>query len=232
MCTRIQGDLKSSNLARVINAEREGGCSQQALLWKWLQQLLLHDADWKTNKQRRQLLQTKNHGLTTFGFFRWIRSSWTSVNFGTSLADNDWCCGQWVADLSVTERKGIMRDGFLHTCAISGSTNVRESAWPGLDITDPVVVGFNMTELSGITGTIDLPTRIRATGCSGCSVPSNGRSTTGISDYGTDGIDNLLPSSWPTLYHCKRPSLKNRREMICCLLVERRGRYRCPKFCD
>ena len=93
-----------------------------------------------------------------------------------------------------------MRDCFLllllHTCAISGSTNVRESAWPGLDITDPVVVGFNLTELNGITtGTIDLPTRVRATGCSGCSVPSNGRS-----NYGTDGIDNLLPSFCPTFF--------------------------------
>ena len=224
MCTRIQGDLKSSNLARIINAEREGGCSQQALLWKWLQQLLLHDADWKTNKQRRQLLQTKNHGLTLFGFVRWIRSSWT---FGISLADNDWCCGQCKAELPVTERKGIMRDGFLHTCAISGSTNVRESAWPGLDITDPVVVSFNLTEFSGNTGTIDLPTRIRATGCSGCSIPSNSRI-----NYGTDGIDNLLPSSCPSHYHCKRPSLKYRRKTICCLLIERRGRYRCTNSCD
>ena len=122
------------------------------------------------------------------------------MNFGISLADNDWCCGQRKAELSVTERKGSMRDCFLllllHTCAISGSTNVRESAWPGLDITDPVVVGFNLTELNGITtGTIDLPTRVRATGCSGCSVPSNGRS-----NYGTDGIDNLLPSFCPTFF--------------------------------
>merc|ERR1712037_263780 len=68
--------------------------------------------------------------------------------------------------------------------------------------------------------------------CSDCSNPKDGSSTTGISDQSTDGIGTSLPSPCPTRWHCKRPSLKNQRKLICCLRVLRHGRFKCPNSCD
>merc|ERR1712018_939979 len=67
-----------------------------------------------------------------------------------------------------------------------------------------VAVGSNLTEVSGLTGIVDL-------------LPSPNSSQ---------------PSPCPTRSHCKRPSLKNRKKMICCLRVNTRGRYKCPNSCD
>merc|ERR1712061_543479 len=106
----------------------------------------------------------------------------------------------------------------LHTCAISGFSMERELVVEAPDckpggICGPVVVagrpvaaGFNLTKISSLTGIVDLPSNIE-----GISSP-------------TDAC--LEPFS------CKRPSLRNRRKMICCLPVNRRGRSRCPNSCD
>merc|ERR1711953_847722 len=101
----------------------------------------------------------------------------------------------------------------LHTCAISGFSFERELVVEAPDCKPggacgPVVVagGFNLTKISSLTGIVDLPSNIE-----GISSP-------------TDAC--LEPFS------CKRPSLRNRRKMICCLPVNRRGRSRCPNSCD
>merc|ERR1712061_930468 len=124
----------------------------------------------------------------------------------------------------------------LHTCAISGFSMERELAVEAPDCkpggtcgpvvpptnqptnhqppttnqptTTTVVVaaGSNLTKISSLTGIVDLPSNIE-----GISSP-------------TDAC--LEPFS------CKRPSLRNRRKMICCLPVNRRGRSRCPNSCD
>merc|ERR1711971_408146 len=101
----------------------------------------------------------------------------------------------------------------LHTSATYGSAIGREdqlvvgpACTPGRDAgCGPTSVsrGLNLTELSGITGILDLPSP-----------------------------NSLPPSPCPTLFHCKRPSRKNRNKMICCLLVNTRGRYKCPNSCD
>merc|ERR1712203_581869 len=79
----------------------------------------------------------------------------------------------------------------LHTCAISG---------------ERVALGSRLTEISSLTGIVDLPSNI-----DGISSP-------------TDAC--LEPFS------CKRPSLRNRKKMICCLPVNNRGRTKCPNSCD
>merc|ERR1712061_12418 len=113
----------------------------------------------------------------------------------------------------------------LHTCAISGFSFERELVveapdckpggtcgpvvtTPATPATTTVVVaaGLNLTRISPLTGIVDLPSNIE-----GISSP-------------TDAC--LEPFS------CKRPSLRNRRKMICCLPVNRRGRSRCPNSCD
>merc|ERR1712038_1638466 len=121
----------------------------------------------------------------------------------------------------------------LHTCAISGfsierelvveapdckpggtcgPTGVAGSQVPRLRLPSrsrnltSVAGGLDLIEISPLTGIVDLPSNIE-----GISSP-------------TDGC--LKPFS------CKRPSLRNRRKMICCLPVNRRGRSRCPNSCD
>merc|ERR1711971_830924 len=101
----------------------------------------------------------------------------------------------------------------LHTSATYGSAIEREdlavvgpACTPGRGaLCGPTLVsdGFNRTRLSGITGIVDLPSP-----------------------------NSLPPSPCPTPLHCKRPSRKNRNKMICCLLVNTRGRYKCPNSCD
>ena len=125
----------------------------------------------------------------------------------------------------------------LHTSPISGSTMTREPEWSGLEITDPIANGRPGRPLEDLEDLEDLIDRFpfhddHNIGCSGCSDPKDGSSTTGISDHSTDGIGTSLPAPCPTLFHCKRPSLKNRKKMVCCLLVERRGRYKCRSSCD
>merc|ERR1712061_838108 len=101
----------------------------------------------------------------------------------------------------------------LHTCAISGFSFERElvveapDCKPG-EACGPTWVagGFNLTKISSLTGIVDLPSN-----------------TEGIS-FPTDAC--IKPFS------CKRPSLRNRKKMICCLPVNRRGRSRCPISCD
>merc|ERR1712061_436015 len=102
----------------------------------------------------------------------------------------------------------------LHTCAIFGFSMEREfvvetpDCKPGGKCVDRwlVTAGSNLTKISSLTGIVDLPSNIE-----GISSP-------------TDAC--LEPFS------CKRPSLRNRRKMICCLPVNRRGRSRCPNSCD
>ena len=135
-------------------------------------------------------------------------------DLGTSPV-NGWCCGEKPPALSHNETE-IMRGCFillLHICATYGSAIEREdqavmgpACTPGLDSgCGPTWVsdGFNRTELSGITGIVDL------------SSPNSSQ-----------------PSPCPTLLHCKRPSRKNRYKMVCCLLVKTGGRYKCPNSCD
>merc|ERR1711936_133883 len=105
----------------------------------------------------------------------------------------------------------------LHTCAISGFSMERElvvveapdckpGGTYGPVVEQPAAGGLNLTKISSLTGIVDLPSNIE-----GISSP-------------TDAC--LEPFS------CKRPSLRNRRKMICCLPVNRRGRSRCPNSCD
>merc|ERR1712043_5442 len=100
----------------------------------------------------------------------------------------------------------------LHTCAISGFSVERELVVEAPDCKPGgtcgpflVAVGLNLTKISSLTGIVDLPSEFQI------SSP-------------TDAC--LEPFS------CKRPSLRNRRKMICCLPVNRRGRSRCPNSCD
>merc|ERR1711936_150197 len=100
----------------------------------------------------------------------------------------------------------------LHTCAISGFSMERElvveapDCKPGGICGPPgVAVGFNLTKISPLTGIVDLPSEFQI------SSP-------------TDAC--LKPFS------CKRPSLRSRKKMICCLPVNNRGRSRCPNSCD
>merc|ERR1712243_3728 len=119
-------------------------------------------------------------------------------------------------------------------------------AMTGLEITDPIHIGEPGLPLEDLIGRfpfhdgIPLPGHAATpfdvnppnVGCSGCSKPKDSSSTTGISQPSTDGIGNLQPSPCPTIWHCKRPSLKKQGEMVCCLRVERRGRFKCPNSCD
>ena len=105
----------------------------------------------------------------------------------------------------------------LHTCLISGSSFERElhlianapHCKPGAGgaacrfLTSG---GSRLTRTSSLTGIVDLPSNIE-----GISSP-------------TDAC--LEPFS------CKRPSLRNRKKMICCLPVNNRGRSQCPNSCD
>merc|ERR1712226_998007 len=102
----------------------------------------------------------------------------------------------------------------LHTCAISGFSIERELVVEAPDCKPggacgptKVAGGFNLTKISSLTGIVDLSTN----------------NTEGISSP-TDAC--LKPFS------CKRPSLRNRKKMICCLPVNNRGRTKCPNSCD
>merc|ERR1712038_771189 len=100
----------------------------------------------------------------------------------------------------------------LHTCAISGFSMERElvveapDCKPGGACGLVVAGGFNLTKISSLTGIVDLPSN----------------------------IDGILSPTDACLkpFSCKRPSLRSRRKMICCLPVNRRGRSRCPNSCD
>merc|ERR1711902_132897 len=104
--------------------------------------------------------------------------------------------------------KGSMRSCsllLLPIFLIFGSTIGLDLALP-VPKDQPVVVavGSNLTEVTGLTGILDL-------------LPSP---------------NSPLPSRpCPTRFHCKRPSLKSRGKMICCLLVNTRGRLKCPNSC-
>merc|ERR1711953_418320 len=101
----------------------------------------------------------------------------------------------------------------LHTCAISGFSIERELVVEAPDGKPGGTCGpgkgaggSNLRKNSPLTGIVDLPSNIE-----GISSP-------------TDGC--LKPFS------CKRPSLRNRKKMICCLPVNNRGRTKCPNSCD
>merc|ERR1712038_182581 len=123
----------------------------------------------------------------------------------------------------------------LHTCAISGFSFERELVVEAPDCKPggtcgPVVVaaGLNLTKISSLTGIVDLPVAV-AVGLDLIEISP----LTGIVDLPS----NIEGISSPTdgclePFSCKRPSLRNRRKMICCLPVNRRGRSRCPNSCD
>merc|ERR1712203_394162 len=121
------------------------------------------------------------------------------------------------------------------------ATSGSKPSWPGLEITDPVDVGRPGRPLEDLEDLFDRFSPHDDIGrpgkpyddtvaCSDCSDPEDASSTTGISDQNTDGIGNSSPPSCPTPWHCKRPSLKNQRKLICCLRVGRR--FKCPHSCD
>ena len=100
----------------------------------------------------------------------------------------------------------------LHTCAISGFSIERELVVEAPDCKPggtcgPVVVaaGLNLTKISSLTGIVDLPVNHKGIGLAAGA----GKSSC-----------------------CKRPSLRNRKKMICCLPVNNRGRSQCPNSCD
>merc|ERR1712130_523862 len=100
-------------------------------------------------------------------------------------------------------------------------TSGSKPAWTGLEIIDSIRIGEPGLWRIGTPNV----------GCSRCSKPKDISSTTGISQPSTDGIGNLMPSPCPTVWHCKRPSLKKQGKLVCCLRVERRGRFKCPNSC-
>merc|ERR1712198_384857 len=102
--------------------------------------------------------------------------------------------------------KGSMRGCFLflllQTSPIPGSTMTREPEWSGLEITDPIATRRPSRPLEDLENLIDrFPFHDdHNIGCSGCSDPKDGSSTTGISDHSTDGIGTSLPAPCPTLF--------------------------------
>ena len=104
----------------------------------------------------------------------------------------------------------------LHTCLISGSSFERElylianapHCKPGAGgaacrfLTSG---GSRLTRTSSLTGIVDLPVNHKGIGLAAGA----GKSSC-----------------------CKRPSLRNRKKMICCLPVNNRGRSQCPNSCD
>merc|ERR1711994_1180245 len=123
----------------------------------------------------------------------------------------------------------------LHTCAISGFSFERELVVEAPDCKPggtcgPVVVagGFNLTKISSLTGIVDLPVAV-AGGLDLIEISP----LTGIVDLPSniEGISSPTDACLEP-FSCKRPSLRNRRKIICCLPLNRRGRSRCPNSCD
>merc|ERR1712203_530622 len=128
----------------------------------------------------------------------------------------------------------------LHTCAISGFSMERELVVEAPDCKPggtcgPVVVagGFNLTKISSLTGIVDLTITGTVKALAGGLNPIEISPLTGIVDLPSniEGISSPTDACLEP-FSCKRPSLRNRRKMICCLPVYRRGRSRCPNSCD
>ena len=132
----------------------------------------------------------------------------------------------------------------LHTCVISGFSMERELVVEAPDCKPGgtcgptwVAAGSNLTKISRLTGIVDLT--ITGTGVLLDRALAGGLDLIEISPL-TGIVDlpsNIEGISSPTdaclkPFSCKRPSLRNRRKMICCLPVNRRGRSRCPNSCD
>ena len=159
---------------------------------------------------------------------------------------NGWCYAVTLGCHSEREQ-GSMRGSFLLLLLNTFSATFgSKPAWKlGLELADPIDIGRPGRPLEHLEdlidpfpfhGDIERPGRPfhddHSRGCSDCSNPKDSSSTTGISDQSTDGIGTSLPSPCPTRWHCKRPSLKNQRKLICCLRVLRHGRFKCPNSCD
>ena len=160
---------------------------------------------------------------------------------------NGWCYTVTLGCHSEREQ-GSMRGSFLLLLLNTFSATFgSKPAWKlGLELADPIDIGRPGRPLEHLEdlidpfpfhGDIERPGRPfhddHSRGCSDCSNPKDSSSTTGISDQSTDGIGNSLPSSsCPTRWHCKRPSLKNQKKIVCCLRVLRHGRFKCPNSCD
>merc|ERR1711953_763524 len=125
----------------------------------------------------------------------------------------------------------------LHTCAISGFSMERELVVEAPDCKPGgtcgptwVAGGFNLTEISSLTGILPITGGKAVAGGSDLIEISP---LTGIVDFPS----NIEGISFPTdaclkPFSCKRPSLRNRKKMICCLPVNKRGRTKCPNSCD
>merc|ERR1711953_147004 len=76
---------------------------------------------------------------------------------------------------------------------------------------NPVAVGSNLTKLSGLVGTAALPS----------------------SAFLTLPFPDAAQSIECPALHCKRKSLKNSKNTICCPFIRGRyGRPKCPRSCD
>merc|ERR1712183_192335 len=125
----------------------------------------------------------------------------------------------------------------LHTCAISGFSFERELVVEAPDYKPggtcgPVVVagGLNLTKISSLTGIVPITGGKAVAGGSDLIEISP---LTGIVDLPSD-IEGISSPTDACLepFSCKRPSLRNRKKMICCLPVNNRGRTKCPNSCD
>merc|ERR1712083_914648 len=115
----------------------------------------------------------------------------------------------------------------LHTCAISGVLGGTT-----------VAGGSRLTKISSLTGIVDIPVNHKGRNQSWVAVavgldPIEISPLTGIVDLlsSIEGISSPTDACLKP-FSCKRPSLRNRKKMICCLPVNRRGRSRCPNSCD
>merc|ERR1712038_1223547 len=109
----------------------------------------------------------------------------------------------------------------LHTCAISGVLGGTM-----------VAGGSRLTKISSLTGIVDIPVNHKGRNQTWVAVgldPIEISPLTGIVDLPSsiEGISSPTDGCLKP-FSCKRPSLRNRRKMICCLPVNRRGRSRCP----
>merc|ERR1712001_349806 len=110
-----------------------------------------------------------------------------------------------------------------------------------------VAVGLNLTKISSLTGIVDLPSNIEgiSSPTDACLKPFSCKTSGGSRLTRTSSLTSIvdLPVNHKGIglaagagkseggRCCKRPSLRNRRKMICCLPVNRRGRSRCPNSC-
>ena len=112
--------------------------------------------------------------------------------------------------LSCWKARDKMRCLFLHLLYATAiyCQDIQYEVSP-LQFQDPVAVGSNRTTLSGLVGIAALPSSAFLT------LPDAAQST-----------------ECPAL-HCKRKSLKNSKNTICCPFIRGRyGRPKCPKSCD